>query len=141
MFETLMTIVGRVVTEPARHDLPSGARKTSFRLMSVERRYDREAEEWVDGERVFLTVNCWRRLADGAAASLAKGDNVVVMGKFYVTEYTTENGERRSVAELDARALGPDLAWSTVVVERPTRPLVGANIGAPREEVVAQRAA
>lgn len=141
MFETSMTVVGRVVTEPTRHTFASGESKTSFRLMSVERRYDKEAQEWVDGDRVFVTVNCWRRLAEGAVNSLLKGDNVVATGKFYIREYTTENGERRSTAELDARALGPDLAWNTVVVERPSRPLVGVSTGTPMGEVVAQRAA
>jgi single-strand DNA-binding protein len=141
MYETPMTVVGRVVTEPTRHTFTSGDHKTSFRLMSVERRFDREAQEWVDGDRVFVTVNCWRRLADGVATSLVKGDNVVVTGRFYIREYSTESGERRSSVELDARALGPDLAWNTVVVERPARPLVTASTGSPLEEVVAQRAA
>ena len=141
MFETPMTVVGRVVTEPTRHTFASGERKTSFRLMSVERRYDRETQDWIDGDRLFVTVNCWRRLAEGAAVSLVKGDNVVVTGRFSLRDYTVDGDERRTVAEIDARALGPDLAWNTVVVERPARPLVDLSTGAPAEEVVAQRAA
>ena len=141
MFETFVTVAGRVVTPPVRHTFASGDQKTSFRLMSVERRFNRETQEWGDGDRLFVTVNCWRRLADGVAASVLKGDNVVVAGRLYVRQYTTEGGDRRESYELDARALGPDLAWCTVAVERPSRPPVDSNTGAAEEEVVAQRAA
>jgi single-strand DNA-binding protein len=144
MFETLVTMVGKVVSEPVRHTFTSGDQKTSFRLMSVERRINRETQEWADGDRLFLTVNCWRRLAEGAALSLVKGDNILVSGRLYTRSYTTEAGERRETYEIDARAVGPDLAWCTAVVERPRRPerpLVDVSTGAPGEEVVAQRAA
>lgn len=137
MFETNLTVAGKVITEITRHTFQSGERKTSFRLMSRERRYDRDAQDWIDGDRVFVQVNCWRRLADAVAVSLAKGDNVVVSGRFYVREYTTESGERRSSNELDARSLGPDLAWCTVAVERHGTPLSMVSTGAPAEEVVA----
>ncbi|GAB3435664.1 single-stranded DNA-binding protein [Actinophytocola sediminis] len=141
MFETYVTVAGRVITVPQRHTFASGDRKTSFRLMSVERRFNRETREWSDGDRLFVAVNCWRRLADGVANSVAKGDNVVVAGRLYVRQYTTEGGDRRETFELDARAIGPDLAWCTVVVERPAQPLTEANIGLPGEEVVTQQAA
>lgn len=141
MFETNVTVVGKVVTEPVRHTFTSGDHKTSFRLMTVERRFDREAQEWVDGDRLFVTVNCWRRLAEGASTSLLKGDSVVVAGRLYLRQYNTEKGERRDTLELDARAVGPDLAWCTVVVERPARPLTGASTGSPAEEVIARQAA
>ncbi|MCT2586877.1 single-stranded DNA-binding protein [Actinophytocola gossypii] len=144
MFETFMTMVGKVVSEPVRHTFASGDQKTSFRLMSVERRLNRETQEWGDGDRLFLTVNCRRRLAENAALSLVKGDNVLVSGRLYTRSYTTEAGERRETYEIDARALGADLAWCTVVVERPSRPeraLVGVSTGTPGEGVVAQRVA
>jgi len=137
MFETNLTVVGKVVTEIVRHTFPSGDRKTSFRLMARERRFDRDSQDWVDGDRVFVQVNCKRRLAEGAAASLAKGDSVVVTGRFFIREYTTESGERRNSAEIDAYALGPDLGWCTVVVERPTWGAGGASTGELVEEVVA----
>jgi single-strand DNA-binding protein len=136
MFETNLTMAGKVVTEITRHTFPNGDRKTSFRLMARERRFDRDSQDWVDGDKVFVQVNCWRRLAEGVAVSLVKGDNVVVTGRFYVREYFTESGERRSSNELDARSVGPDLAWCTVSVERPPG-LAGASTGAAAEEVVA----
>jgi single-strand DNA-binding protein len=137
MFETNLTVAGKVVTPITRHTFPNGDHKTSFRLMARERRFDREAQDWVDGDRVFVQVNCWRRLAEGAAVSLAKGDNVVVTGRFFVREYSTDSGERRSSNEIDARALGPDLAWCTVVVERPGQARLTGSTGTPPEEVIA----
>lgn len=137
MFETNLTVAGKVVTEITRHTFPNGDRKTSFRLMARERRFDRETQDWVDGDKVFVQVNCWRRLAEGVGVSLVKGDNVVVTGRFFVREYFTDSGERRSSNEIDARAVGPDLAWCTVAVDRPTAGLAAVSTGTAAEEVVA----
>ena len=137
MFETNLTVAGKVVTEVTRHTFANGDRKTSFRLMARERRFDRESQDWTDGDKVFLQVNCWRRLAEGVAVSLVKGDSVVVAGRFYVREYFTDSGEKRIANELDARSVGPDLAWCTVSVDRPEHGLVAASTGGPAEEVVA----
>jgi|tagenome__1003787_1003787.scaffolds.fasta_scaffold20987366_6 single-strand DNA-binding protein len=137
MFETNLTVTGRVITEITRHTFANGDRKTSFRLMAQERRFDRERQDWTDGDKVFLQVNCWRRLAEGVAVSLVKGDKVVVTGRFFVREYFTDSGEKRVSNELDARSVGPDLAWHTVSVDRAEPGLVAASTGLPAEEVVA----
>lgn len=141
MFETNVTVIGKVVSHPQRHTFASGDKKTTFRLMSVERRFNRDTREWADGDRLFVNVNSWRRLADGVATSVVKGDSVVVTGRLYVRQYTTDGGDRRESYELDARAVGPDLAWCTVAVERPTQPRGEGSTGAPGEEVITQRAA
>jgi single-strand DNA-binding protein len=137
MFETNLTVAGKVVTEITRHTFANGDRKTSFRLMAQERRFDRERQDWTDGDKVFLTINCWRRLAEGVAVSLVKGDKVVVTGRFFVREYFTDSGEKRFSNEVDARSVGPDLAWHTVSVDRAESGLVAASTGLPAEEVVA----
>jgi single-strand DNA-binding protein len=136
MFETTLTVTGKVVTEITRHTFPNGDRKTSFRLMARERRFDKETQDWTDGDKVFVQVNCWRRLAEGVAVSLVKGDNVVVTGRFFVREYFTDAGERRNSNEIDARAVGPDLAWCTASLDRPAG-LTGVSTGIAAGEVVA----
>ena len=104
MFETSLTVAGKVVTEITRHTFPNGDRKTSFRLMARSAGSTASSQDWVDGDKVFVQVNCWRRLAEGVAVSLVKGDNVVVTGRFYVREYFT--GERRAAQQQRAgRAL------------------------------------
>jgi single-strand DNA-binding protein len=118
MFETYLTVVGTVISDIDERSLPSGERVCRFRLVAQERRFDKQAQQWTDGDRVFIQVKCWRKLAEGVSASLAKGDQVVVTGRLHLNEYEV-NGEARSMMELDARAVGPNLATCTAAVQRP----------------------
>lgn len=121
MRETPVTVVGTLVSDARpRRVGPDGTLVLNFRVASNERRYDKGSESWVDGESLYLSVNCWRRLAENAA-SLVKGDPVIVNGKLRSREWTTEHGERRSVTELDATAVGPDLARCAATVRKPRR--------------------
>jgi single-strand DNA-binding protein len=98
----------------------------NFRVASNERRFDKTSESWVDGESLYLSVNCWRRLAENAA-SLVKGDPVIVSGKLRTREWTTEQGERRSAVELEANAVGPDLARCAATVRKQRREQPAGN--------------
>lgn len=118
MFETHVTLVGRVISDITERTVATGDKVCSFRIKAQERRYDREAQEWVDGDRIFARVTCWRKLAEGVAASLARGDHVMAAGRLYVSEYDTPEGQRRSSVELEARAIGPDLSRGPVQVQR-----------------------
>jgi single-strand DNA-binding protein len=89
--------------------------------MANERRFNRDTQDWVDGDKLFLTVKCWRKLAENVGASLFRGDNVVVSGRVFLNEYQTNSGEQRSVLELDAKAVGPNLLMCTARLERPIR--------------------
>jgi single-strand DNA-binding protein len=121
MRETPVTVVGTLVSDARpRRVGPDGTLVLNFRVASNERRYDKGSESWVDGESLYLSVNCWRRLAENAA-SLVKGDPVIVNGRLRTREWTTEHGERRSVTELDATAVGPDLARCAATVRKPRR--------------------
>lgn len=118
MYETAITVTGRVVSDITTRMTAAGDKVTSFRLAAQERRYDKKTEDWIDGDRYYIGVSCWRKLADGVATCLSKGDQVVVNGRFRVREYTTEDGQYRSSPEITARAVGPDLARHTVIVNR-----------------------
>jgi single-strand DNA-binding protein len=117
MFETPITVTGRVVTDVTTRTTATGIKMANFRIACQERRYDREREEWVDGDRMYVGVVGWRQLAEGVCA-LEKGDHVVVSGRLKVREYTTEDGTTRASPEISASAVGPDLAWHTVIVNR-----------------------
>ncbi|MBB4904579.1 single-stranded DNA-binding protein [Actinophytocola algeriensis] len=117
MFETPITVTGRVVTDVATRVTAAGDKVANFRILCQERRYDREQETWVDGDRLYMRVTGWRKLAEGLGA-LEKGDQVVVSGRLKVHEYTAADGTLRAGPEIDARAVGPDLAWHTVIVNR-----------------------
>lgn len=121
MGDTPVTVVGTLVSDMRpRRVGADAALKLNFRVAGNERRYDKENERWVNGESVYLSVNCWRRLAENAA-SLVKGDPVIVAGKLRTREWTTDEGERRSVTELEASAVGPDLARCAVTVHKRRR--------------------
>lgn len=118
MYEAVATVVGTVVTEPVRRELPGGEQMVSFRLASTARRLDRETGEWVDNGTLFLTVSCWRRLVAGVDASIHRGDPVIVQGQLRSNEYRTREGAQRRDLEMRAHTLGPDLARCTARVER-----------------------
>lgn len=117
MFETTMTMVGRLASAVQTHRFPDGTVKASFRVVSNERRFDRKAHEWRQGSSLFLTVTCWRDLAEHAAEVLVIGDPVVVQGRMHTREYE-KDGLRHTSVELEAAALGPDLRWCTAAVVR-----------------------
>lgn len=118
MYEAVATVVGTVVTEPVRRELPGGEQMLSFRLASTARRLDRETGEWVDNGTLFLTVSCWRRLVAGVDASIHRGDPVIVQGQLRSNEYRTREGAQRRDLEMRAQTLGPDLTRCTARVER-----------------------
>jgi single-strand DNA-binding protein len=115
--ETNVTIVGRVINTPEYRRTMSDVEITKFRVASNERRYDKESNTWVDGDTLYVNVTCWRRLAFGVRACLDKGDPVVVTGRLYTRGFEVD-GQRRSITELDASSIGPDLARCTVKVHR-----------------------
>jgi single-strand DNA-binding protein len=120
MFETQMTVVGKLVTGVDQRRFADGSVVANFRVVSTERRYDRDARTWANGDRLFLDVTCWRRLAENTFASLVKGDNVVVTGRLYTREFEHE-GRRRSTVTLEAQSVAADLAWCTAVLTRTDR--------------------
>jgi single-strand DNA-binding protein len=120
MNETTVTVVGNMVDDPRIRTLDGGVDVASFRVASTSRRFDREVAGWVDAGSLFLGVTCWRSLGVNVVASLRKGDPVLVHGRLYTRQYERD-GQLRSAYELDAFAVGPDLARGTASFQRVTR--------------------
>jgi single-strand DNA-binding protein len=116
MFETPITIVGNIVTEPV-HRIVGDQELFKFRLASNSRRRTAEGG-WEQGNTLYVTVNCWGRLVTGTAASLVKGDPVIVVGHVYTSEYTDKEGNPRSSMEVRATSVGPDLARAIARIDR-----------------------
>jgi single-strand DNA-binding protein len=135
MNETLITVVGNLVDDPKLRTTDSGVEVCSFRVASTARRLDRETGRWVDYGQLFLGVSCWRGLGINVAASLHKGDPVVVSGRLFTRQYERD-GQLRSSYEVDAVAVGPDLARGTASFQRVTRPAVPATHAATDEHGV-----
>lgn len=136
MYETAVTLIGWVETAPESHHLPDDTHVARFRMSVQERKWNRDLNDWGPGDRMFLTVKCWRKLADNVAACVAKNDPVVVTGRLYHREYDTEHGKRVSV-EVEARAVGPDLGRCTVTATRNQLPLDGLPAREPAAAVAA----
>ena len=119
--ETIITVVGNLVDDPELRFTPSGAAVANFRIASTPRTFDRQANEWKDGEALFLTCSVWRQAAENVAESLQKGMRVVVQGRLKSRQYETREGERRTVFEIDADEVGPSLKYATAKVTRDTR--------------------
>ncbi|HEX6343216.1 single-stranded DNA-binding protein [Umezawaea sp.] len=137
--DTAITVVGVVASEVTHRELASGVSRTSFRILSVARRYDTDAQGFVDGDKLFLNVTCWRRLADEVGKALEKGDSVIVTGRLRNRDYELD-GNRRNVSEIEAAAVGASLQWGRVAIEHdgsgsPDVPIPGMpDLVAPRKE-------
>lgn len=116
MFETQITLVGNIVADPV-HRIVGDQELFKFRLASNSRRRTAEGA-WEHGNSLYVTVNCWGRLVAGAAATLVKGDPVIVVGHIYTSEYTDKEGNPRSSVEVRATSVGPDLARSIARIDR-----------------------
>lgn len=116
MNETHVSLVGTVVSDPYRRHSAEGAPFIKFRMASNERRFDRASQQWVAGDSLFVNVTCWRRLVKGVGAGIGKGDPVIVVGRLYTHEWMDKD-IRRSSLELDASAVGPDLARCVTTID------------------------
>ena len=121
--ETRVTICGNVASPVTHTKVGTGFSWAKFRLFTAERVWDQEQGIWEDGARMFVSVSCWRMLADNAQASLNKGDPVVVTGRLTIKEFEHE-GASRQLVEIEATAIGPNLALCTAAA---TRTRLGAD--------------
>ncbi|GAA2842740.1 single-stranded DNA-binding protein [Kitasatospora aburaviensis] len=119
--ETAITLVGNLVDDPELRFTPSGAAVTKFRIASTPRTFDRQSNEWKDGESLFLTCNIWRQPAENAAESLQRGMRVIVQGRLRQRTYETSAGEKRTVFEVEVDEVGPSLRSATAKVTRANR--------------------
>ncbi|WMX46071.1 single-stranded DNA-binding protein [Streptomyces roseicoloratus] len=118
--ETVITVVGNLVEDPELRFTPSGAAVAKFRIASTPRTFDRQTNEWKDGESLFLTCSVWRQAAENVAESLQKGMRVVVQGRLKQRSYEDREGVKRTVYELDVEEVGPSLRNATAKVTRTT---------------------
>ena len=123
--DTSITIVGNLVADPELRYTPSGQAVANFRIASTPRSFDKQANEWKDGDSLFLTVNAWRQMAENVAESLTRGMRVVVTGRLKQRSYETKEGEKRTVYEVEADDIGPSLKNASAKVTKAER--AGAN--------------
>ena len=118
--ETVITVVGNLVDDPELRFTPSGAAVAKFRVASTPRTFDRQTNEWKDGESLFLTCSVWRQAAENVAESLQRGMRVIVQGRLKQRSYEDREGIKRTVYELDVDEVGPSLRNATAKVTKTT---------------------
>ena len=119
--DTVITVIGNLTADPELRFTPSGAAVANFTVASTPRTFDRQSNEWKDGETLFLRCSVWREAAENVAESLQKGMRVLVQGRLKSRSFETKEGERRTVTELDVDEVGPSLRYASAKVNRNAR--------------------
>ncbi|MBB1242775.1 single-stranded DNA-binding protein [Streptomyces durbertensis] len=116
--ETVITVVGNLTDDPELRFTPSGAAVANFTIASTPRTFDRQTNEWKDGEPLFLRSSIWRQAAENVAESLTKGMRVIAQGRLRQRSFETQQGEKRTVMELEVDEIGPALRYATAKVTK-----------------------
>jgi single-strand DNA-binding protein len=128
--ETIITVVGNLTADPELRYTQNGLAVANFTIASTPRNFDRQKNEYVDGEALFLRASVWKEFAENVAGSLTKGMRVVATGRLKQRSYQDREGNNRTAIELEVDEIGPSLRYATAQV---TRAAGGAgNAGVPR---------
>ncbi|MDN5876209.1 MAG: single-stranded DNA-binding protein [Brevibacterium sp.] len=119
--ETVITVVGNLTSDPELRFTPNGAAVANFTVASTPRMFDRQSNEFKDGETLFLRCSVWREMGENVAESLQRGTRVVVQGRLKSRTFETKEGEKRTVMELDVDEVGPSLRRATAQVTKNER--------------------
>lgn len=119
--ETTLTLIGNLTNDPELRFTPSGSAVANFTIASTPRTFDRQTNEWKDGETLFLRASVWREMAENVAESLTKGMRVIAEGRLKSRTYDTKEGEKRTVMEFEIDEIGPSLRYANAKVNRTQR--------------------
>jgi len=119
--DTVITVVGNLTDDPELRFTASGAAVANFTVASTPRFFDKQTNEWKDGDALFLRCSVWRQAAENVAESLTRGMRVMVQGRLKQRSYETREGEKRTVYEIDVDEVGPSLKYATAKVTKVQR--------------------
>lgn len=116
-----ITVIGNLVDDPELRFTGSGAPVVNFRVASTPRVFDRQANEWKDGNTLFVGCTVWRNTAENVAETLRRGMEVVVIGDLAQRQYETREGEKRTAYDIDVTRVAVDLNRQTADVKKVSR--------------------
>ncbi len=116
--ETVITVVGNLTADPELRYTQIGLAVANFTIASTPRNFDRQANEWKDGEALFLRASVWKEFAEHVAGSLTKGMRVIAQGRLRQRSYQDREGNQRTAIELEVDEIGPSLRYATAQVTR-----------------------
>lgn len=116
--ETIITIVGNLTRDPEARNTQNGGTVVNFSIASSTRTYDRQSNQWKDGDTLFMNCSAWGEIANHIAASLTKGMRVIAQGRLQQRSYQAQDGSNRTVVELQVDEIGPSLKYATAQVQK-----------------------
>lgn len=116
--ETVITIIGNLTADPELRTTSNGSAVANFSIAATPRVYDKQSQQWVDGDALFMRCSAWRDLAEHCANSLAKGMRVIAQGRLQQRSYQAQDGSNRTVIELQVDEIGPSLKYATAQVRK-----------------------
>ncbi len=126
--ETIVTVIGNLASDPELRFTPSGAAVANFTVASTPRTFDRQSQEWKDGETLWMRCSVWREQAENAAESLTKGTRVVVTGRLGQRSWDdSKTGEKRTAVELQVDEVAPSLRYAQATLRRQQRSSSGGG--------------
>lgn len=124
--DTVITVIGNLTGDPELRFTPSGVAVANFTIANTPRTFNKNTNEWVDGDTLFMRAAIWREAAENVAESLTKGMRVIAQGRLVQRSYDTREGEKRTVVELQVEEIGPSLKYASAKVTRAQRSEGGA---------------
>ena len=116
--ETVITVEGNLTADPEIRTIGSGAAVASFTIASTPRTWNRNSNQFEDGQALFLRCSAWRDMAEHCAQSLSKGMRVIAQGRLQQRSYQAQDGSQRTVIEMQVDEIGPSLRYATAQVTR-----------------------
>jgi single-strand DNA-binding protein len=124
--ETIIAVVGNLTADPEIRTTGSGASVASFTIASTPRTWNRNTNQFEDGQALFMRCSAWRDMAEHCAQSLAKGMRVIAQGRLQQRSYQAQDGSQRTVFELQVDEIGPSLRYATAQVAKVQSGTAGA---------------
>ncbi|RBP98477.1 single-stranded DNA-binding protein [Bifidobacterium aemilianum] len=119
--ETVLTIIGNLTADPELRTVGNGSQVASFTIASTPRTYNRNTNQWEDGQALFMRCSVWRDMAAHVARSMSKGMRVIAQGRLSQRSYQDKNGANRTVVEMTVDEIGPSLRYAVAQVQRQTQ--------------------
>ena len=132
--DTIITVTGNLTSDPELRFTANGAAVANFTIASTPRKFDRQSNDFKDGETLFMRCSVWREAAENVAESLQRGTRVVAQGRLESRSYETKEGEKRTVMELAVDEVGPSLKKATAAVTKNQPKNGGGNYQQPQSQ-------
>lgn len=116
--ETILTIIGNLTADIEVKQVNNGRSVANFSIASTPRQFNRQTQQWEDGQALFMRCNAWGDLAEHCARTLSKGMRVIAQGRLQQRSYQANDGTNRTVVEMQVDEIGPSLRYATAQIQR-----------------------